>query len=336
MNPPLLLAGDTGGTKTTMAIHDPSAWPGPPSVRQTLRNRDFKNFTDLVAAFLDDTDLQPTHACFGVAGLVQENRVQLTNLNWSINASDLQQRFTFRQVDLINDLMATALGATLLPEEKLTLLQAGRGNPTGTVAVLAPGTGLGEAFALYRDGSYHPAPSEGGHASFAPRNSLQIELLTFMSQRHAHVSVENVCSGIALPDLFDFMRTKVTAPDWLLTELQGAEDRTPPIVKAAVDALHGKRPCETALRTLQLFTDILADEAANLALKTLCHGGLYLGGGLTTRIRPFIDPQRFMTVFCRGIYQDMLADIPIRVILDPRAALLGAAAYGCSGLARGV
>lgn len=332
MTPPLLLAGDTGGTKTTLAIYDCSAWPTLPSAQLTLQNRDYKNFTTLVAAFLGTTTLQPTHACFGVAGLVLENRVQLTNLNWSIDARDLQRQFNFEQVHLINDLMATALGATYLTDEDFLLLQPGGDKPAGTVAVLAPGTGLGEAFALYRDGRYHPAPSEGSHASFAPRTDLQLELLTYMMQRHDHVSVENVCSGISLPGLFDFVHTKVAAPDWLMTELKGVDNRTPPIVKAAVDAIEGRRPCDTALQTLQLFTDILADEAANLSLKTLCHGGLYLGGGLTTRIQPFFDPLRFTAIFTRGIYRDMLTDIPIRIILNPKTALLGAAAYGCTNL----
>lgn len=332
MTPPLLLAGDTGGTKTTLAIYDCSAWPILPAVQQTLQNRNFKDFPTLIASFLDSTGLQPTLGCFGVAGLVMENRVQLTNLNWSIDASELQSHFGFRQVHLINDLMATALGATYLAEEEFSLLHPGHASHAGTVAVLAPGTGLGEAFALYRDGRYHPAPSEGGHASFAPRTDLQLELLTYMMDRHEHVSVENVCSGIALPDLYDFVCTKIKAPEWLSAELEGAKDRTPPIVKAAVEAKEGGRPCDTALHTLQLFTDILADEAANLALKTLCHGGLYLGGGLAPRIQPLLDARRFMTVFTRGIYREMLADIPIRIILNPKAALLGAAAYGCENL----
>jgi glucokinase len=324
----LLLAGDLGATKTTLALYDAAAWPGTPLRQQTFQNRAFAEFDSLLAAFLESTQPAPTAACLGVAGPVMANAVTMTNLNWSIAAADLQTRFGVRRVDLINDLVATALGTLHLEPQDLHCLHPGEKRDGAALAVLAPGSGLGEAFLLPCNGTYFAYPSEGGHASFAPRNEEQIDLLTFMRHQHDHVSVEQVCSGLTIPHLTTFLATREPMPDWLQAELQQTADRTPVIVQAAIKAVRGERPCDIAVHTLNLFLDILADEAANLALKTLALGGIFLGGGLAPRLLPFLDPQRFMTVFARGTYQDMLARIPVQVILNSQAALLGAAAYG--------
>jgi glucokinase len=140
--------------------------------------------------------------------------------------------------------------------------------------------------------------------------------------------VEQVCSGIAIPDLFDFLQTRLAAPAWLLARMAENGDRTPLIIQAAIDALDKGPPCDIAIETMRLFTDILADEAANLALKMLSLGGLYLGGGLSARIGPFLEPERFMATFSRGVYRELLDQIPIRIILNPDSALLGAAFWG--------
>ncbi len=321
------LAGDTGATKTTLALYDLNTWPGPPLKQQTFQNNDVIGFSQMINAFLESGGTNPQQACFGIAGPVFKNTARMTNLDWEISAEELQSQCGFDQVHLINDLVATGMGAVLLPQNKLQPLNVGQSVTNGTVAVLAPGTGLGETFMLHNHDGYHPAPTEGGHVSFAPRNSLQIELLQFMLNRYKHVSVEQVCSGIGIANLFDFMLTREAAPKWLLNELQHAKDRTPVIVEAAMTSISGGRDCSIAIHTMELFAAILADEAANLALKTLCFGGLYLGGGIPPRILPFLDPQQFMTDFTRGTYERMLADIPINIILEPRTAILGAAAY---------
>jgi glucokinase len=324
----LLLAGDLGATKTTLALYEIAHWPCLPLRQQTFQNAVFTDFNSLLRQFLAATSPTPAIACFGVAGPVVANAVTMTNLNWSIAAADLQTRFGIHRVELINDLVATAMGALYLEPADLQELNPGEKRSGGALAVVAPGSGLGEAFLLPHKGTYFPCPSEGGHASFAPRNEEQIDLLAFMRTQHAHVSVEQVCSGLAIPDLLAFMVTRQPMPDWLEDEMEQVDDRTPVIVQAALEAARGGRPCAIALDALNLFLDILADEAANLALKTLALGGVFLGGGLTPRLLPLLDPQRFMTVFARGTYREMLARIPVQVIVNPETALLGAAAHG--------
>ncbi len=326
-----LLAGDIGATKTTLALYDGrTACVGAPLQQQTYQNASFASFDDLLQAFLDPCALVPKQACFGVAGPVMANTVKMTNLSWSIDGEQVQARYGFQRVRLINDLVATAMGAIHLPASDLYTLNRGKteAGRSEVMAVLAPGSGLGEAFLVPQNGVYHPFPSEGGHASFAPRNEEQLALLAFMLQKHTHVSVELVCSGLAIPELFTFLVTRYSVPEWLLDELEQVTDRTPTIIQAALQAEQGGRPCAIAVRTLTLFADILADEAANLALKTLALGGIFLGGGLAPRLLPFLTPERFMPVFARGTYRDWLSRIPIHIIRNPLAALLGAAACG--------
>lgn len=325
----LLLAGDLGATKTTLALYAPSTWPDPPLRQQTFANREFADFDDLLTVFLGPKPPPLAALCLGVAGPILDGQVRMTNLNWSIAAAALQQRFHIGEVLLINDLVATAAGIPwLAPADLLDLNPGARTVSNAPVAVVAPGSGLGEAFLIPNGTSLLPCASEGGHASFAPRNREQVDLLAFMAKRHGHVSVEQVCCGLAIPELFAFVAQTCPAPDWLQDQLATAADRTPVIIQAALADARGETSCETASQALTLFLDILADEAANLALKTLALGGIYLGGGLMTRLVPLLMPERFMTVFARGTYRDMLARLQVRVILNPQAALLGAAAQG--------
>lgn len=329
----LLLAGDIGATKTTLALFDPSSWPNPPLRQQTYRNADASGFDALLQTFLKEESPQPAVACFGVAGPVMANAVHMTNLNWLVDGQALQTDFGWQRVLLINDLVATAMGVPQLVPADLRLINQGQRQDGAAVAVLAPGSGLGEAFLVFPCGTMHPCASEGGHVSFAPRNEEQMELLTFMRKRHAHVSVEMVCSGLAIPALFAFLAERMPTPAWLQENLKQAQDQTLVIVQAAIQAIQGGRPCEVAVQTLRLLIDILADEAANLALKTLALGGVYIGGGLAARIEPFIEPQRFMEIFGRGTYREMLARIPVFVITNPQTALLGAAAFAIQAMA---
>ncbi len=330
----LLLAGDIGATKTTLALFDATVDPKHPCNQRTFQNALYPTFDDLLHEYLTHSSCSATDACFGIAGPVTAKAVKMTNLNWSIDADALKARHSFSQVFLINDLVATATGALRLNESDLHPLNRGVATASAVIAVLAPGSGLGEAFLVEHNGVYLPCSSEGGHASFAPRNAEQIELLVFMLKRYAHVSVERVCSGLAIPDLFAFITSKQATPNRLLAELASATDLTPVIIQAALRAIRGECPSDIAAQTLTLFTDILADEAANLALKTLALGGLFLGGGLAPRLLPFFTPERFMPIFARGVYQDLLSQIPIHIILNPHTALLGAAAYGTMAIRR--
>ena len=332
MRAEVLLAGDIGATKTVLALY--GGWPGRPVKQQSFRNAEFADFGVLLEGFLAGEALRPTTACLGIAGPIKAHQVHMTNLNWFIDRDVLCRDFALQRVFLINDLVATAVGALHLPGNEFKVLNVGRAQPGAVQAVLAPGSGLGEGFLVPHGATYLPCASEGGHASFAPRNDLQAELLAFMRARQEHVSVEQVCSGLAVPSLFAFMATRFPVPAWLEERLHQAADPTPLILAAAMQPMSEGTSCEVARQTLELFLDILADEAANLVLKTLAFGGLFLGGGLSARLQGVLQPERFMATFCRGTYRDHLAEVPVRIILNPETALLGAAAYGAGAVMR--
>lgn len=323
---PPVLAGDVGATKTTLALFSVNTWPAPPLREITYRNSDFSQFDALLHAFLAETGARPEQACFGVAGPVLGRSVKMTNIDWQLNSDALRQDHGIKNVELFNDLVVTAMGAPTLPGKDLMTLNHGLAQPAGTVAVLAPGTGLGEAFIVKSGRQNFPCASEGGHSSFAPVNEDQVELLRHLRRTRQHVSVEDVCSGPAVPQLHDFFLERFPEPDQLRRARAEARDQTPVIIKAALDSLEGRgESCEAALRAVEMFVDILAAETANLSLKVLATGGVYIGGGMPPRILPFFRARRFMKFFCRGVYRELLAEIPIHVILEPKTALLGAA-----------
>jgi len=316
-----VLAGDIGGTKTTLALYGAA---GVPLKEKTYQNNTFPDLQEIISIFLQGQQNTPERACFGVAGPVQNNRVQMTNLDWCIDGRKIAEHFTIRQVMLVNDLVATAAGAVVLPADSLVTINQGHPVSGSAIGVLAPGTGLGQSFAVPMNKRLQPFPSEGGHCSFAPRNREQIELLRFLLAKRSHVSMEQVCSGMAIPDLYAFATIRCPEPEWMAQMLAASDDQTPIIVRSANEDRSGGPPCEPAVRALQIFVDILAAEAANLALKVLALGGIYLGGGMPPRILSFFYPKQFMATFCRGVYHEMLADIPIHIIKDPKTALIGA------------
>ena len=231
---------------------------------------------------------------------------------------------------LLNDLVATASGIPLLQAEDLHTLNAGHPVEHGTLAVIAPGTGLGEAFLTWGGTHYHTWPSEGGHVDFAPTNLFELELLRYMLTRFDHVSYELVCSGMGLPHIYGYLRdvALIDEPDQLAQQIARLEDPTPLIVRCALDT---KLPSARCVATLETFTSILGAEAGNLVLKVLATGGIYLGGGIPPRILPFLDSERFTRAFQhKGRFSDILADIPLHVITNSRLALLGAAYHGFS------
>lgn len=329
----LLLAGDIGGTKTTLALYHQGQSPAHPLAQHTFQNSRATDFHQLIERFLQQTKSSPGFACFGIAGPVLGNQAEMTNLDWTISGEDLQQQFHFQQAFLINDLVATTMGAVLLPVADLQTLNIGSPVAGSAVAVLAPGTGLGQSFLTYDGTQLVPHPSEGGHISFAPRDTRQMQLLAHLQQKYAHVSAERVCSGSGLPNLLDFMQTQIPMPPQFTHDLASAIDKTPVIVSTALEALHNNQTNHIALQTVFLFVDILADQAANLALTTMALGGIFLGGGLAPRLAPFINQEHFMTLFTRGIYHDLLQNIPIKIIINPQTATMGAAAYGFQKIA---
>jgi len=259
---------------------------------------------------------------------VVEGRAAITNLPWTLDEAELTQVLCVDAVHLLNDLQAIAYGVPLLQQEDLETLNPGFPDPHGVKAVIAPGTGLGEAF-LCRDGSdYRPYPSEGGHTDFAPSTVREMELLRFLQTKMEHVSYERVCSGIGIPNIYQFLKETGVAdePDWLAERVNDADDPTPIIVNAALDA---EQPCHICATALSLFASILGAEAGNLALKVLATGGVYVAGGIPPRILPILKNGRFMKAFTRkGRLSDLLTRVPVHVILSPTIALMGAAVYG--------
>ena len=330
----MLLAGDIGGTKTNLAVFSTNDGPRAPLQMARFVSADYDSLAALVTDFLDQADFKIERASFGVAGPVVEGKAELTNLPWELDETKLQAELAVPKAHLLNDLVAIANAVPLLGEKPgdVYTLHQGRPDEDGTKVIIAPGTGLGEAFLTWDGSQYRPYPSEGGHADFAPTDALQIDLLRYLQQRFGHVSYERICSGRGLPNIYAFLKESGYAnePAWLVEKLAAANDPAPVIVEAALDQ---QRECVLCQATLDTFVSILATEAGNMALNVWATGGVYLGGGIPPRILPALTNGRFMTAFLRkGRFSDDLERLPIYVILNPNVALLGAANYGLERL----
>jgi len=272
-------------------------------------------------------------ACFDVAGPVIAGQARLTNLPWIVDEAALRETLGLRRVTLLNDLTATAYAIPHLLPAELHTINAGVAERQGTIAVIAPGTGLGEAFLVWNGTSYLACPSEGGHADFAPGDAVQAALWDYLLPRHGHVSYELVCSGIGLPGIYDFLRDTGRAPAeaGLEAALAEAGDRTPLIVRAAM-ARPASAICAAAL---DIFIAVLGAEAGNLALKMLATGGVYVAGGIAPRILERLDDGRLRQAFtAKGRMAPMLGRIPLHVVTT-QAALLGVAQFGLDALRDG-
>jgi glucokinase len=322
----MLLAGDVGGTKTSVAIFSPEAGPRAPLAERVVPSAGYPSLEALLGEFLAQTGLPVRYACLGVAGPVVDGRATGTNLPWVMDERSLAAALHLDAVKLINDLEAIAYAVPFLEPADVRTLNAGQPAPHGAKAVIAPGTGLGEAFLIWDGSRYRAQPSEGGHADFAPNSPLQLELLRHLQQRFGHVSNERVCSGKGLPNIYAFLREihYAAEPQWLAEALATAEDPTPLIVKAAL----AEPPAPLAKAALDVMVAILGAEAGNLALRVLATGGVYLGGGIPPRILPALEQDLFLQAFwSKGRLSELLQRIPVYVILHPQVALLGAACY---------
>jgi glucokinase len=324
-----VLAGDIGGTKTILAVFPPGTRPHQPLAEMTFPSARYESLGAIVKEFLERVKLPVGRACFGVAGPVLGGRAKITNLSWIVDGPALRSTFNWSAVALLNDLESVAYAIPVLAAEDIHTLSAGTPVSGGSIAVLAPGTGLGEGFLTWEDGSYRAHPSEGSHASFAPVGPSQIGLLSYLNQQgHEHVSVERVCSGsLGIPNIYAYLQTTgLEEPAWLAGQLAALEDPTPAIFAAAHDTA---RPCRLAAAMLEMFVAILGAEAGNLALKVLSTGGLYLGGGMSPRILADLQQPFFMEALrSKGRFRKLLTDMPVHVILNSKAGLFGAAAYG--------
>jgi glucokinase len=324
----MLLAGDVGGTKTNLALFsNENGWHEPVD-EATFPSGDYPSLEALVQKYLAQQKDAVEHASFGVAGPVMDGQASITNLPWKMDEKDLQDALHIPSVRLLNDLDATAHAVPYLDERDLSTINKGQAEAKGAMAVIAPGTGLGEAFLTWNGSTYQTHSSEGGHADFAPTNPFELDLLRYMLERFPHVSYERICSGKGFPNIYAFLKDAGHAvePPWLAVELANAPDKTPVIMQAALDK---DTPCEIAAATLNTFVSVLGAEAGNMALKVLATGGVYLGGGIPPRILPYLSGERFMQSFRnKGRLGKLLTTIPVHVILNPKIALLGAALHG--------
>jgi glucokinase len=325
---PLLIVGDVGGTKTDLGIYSLAGGPGAPLVRKEFASRRYPTLAAMVRDFLVTADYQVDCGCFAVAGPVIRGRAHITNRSWIVDEVGLAQELGLRSVCLLNDVEAIARAVPALRPEDLHTLNQGDAVPGGAIAVIAPGTGLGEAFLTWNGECYEAHPSEGGHASFAPTTEREIGLLAYLVPRAGHVSVERVCSGRSgVPNLYAYLRDSGDVPEspTIAHALPRAADRSRFIAESALGHPGADPLCAA---TLELFVSILAAEAANLALKVLATGGLYIAGGIAPQLLPLLAGGRFMEAFMhKGRVAELLSRVPVHVIMQ-RAALPGAATLG--------
>lgn len=301
----------------------------------SFASQDYPGLEEIITEFLHGKTERVDHAVLAVAGPVMEGVAQLTNLPWVVAEDSLKRALSLSSVHLINDLLALAQAIPYLPPDALHTLQYGSPAPGAPLAVLAPGTGLGEAFSLWDGTRYVAHPSEGGHADFSPADQLQLELLKWLFTRMPHVSFECVCSGRGLPRIYEFLRQQAAEPEAsaLAARIAEAQDSTPVIMEAA---LAHRAPSPLCAATLELFSAILAAEAGNAVLRVLATGGVYLAGGLPRRMLPVLKRPAFIERFRRkGRLSFLLERVPVHVIVRPNVALLGAAHYALHETAEG-
>jgi len=319
----MILAGDIGGTKCALAlVHEENLRS--PAAEHTFHSRDYGGLEDVVGSFLSTAGAggQITRACFGIAGPIVDGSSHTPNLPWTITTQGLRMTLGMNAVKLINDLEATGHGVSLLRPDELLTLNEGASPPYGNAAIIAAGTGLGEAILHWAGDRHSPVASEGGHADFAPRNESEIELLKYLINRFGHVSYERVLSGPGLFNIYSFLRDSGYAKEeqWLSDLLKQSD----PSAVVSEAGLAGKS--ELCVRALEMFVSIYGAEAGNLALKAMAVAGIYVGGGIAPKISEKLRSGGFMQAFTdKSRLSPLLEKIPVRIIQNPNTALYGAA-----------
>ncbi len=317
-----VLCGDIGGTKTRLGIFDTDKFNNAVS-EKSYASSEYSSLSEISLDFLSDKNIKITHAAFGIAGPIFGRKCRATNLPWEIDAGELEQELGISTVHLINDLEATAYGITALGQDDLHTLQEGVKNASGNRAVIAAGTGLGQA-GMFWDGNKHtPFATEGGHCDFAPSSEMEYELNSSLKRHERNVCWEEILSGPGLVSIYSFLldRHHQQRPNWLdhkrangdpAEEItQGANDNDPICVE-----------------TLKIFSRLYGAETGNLALKMMATGGIYIGGGIAPKILNWLQQPLFLEAFLnKGKMKGLMESIPVHVVLNDRAALFGPAIY---------
>mgnify|MGYP000424534630 CR=1 FL=1 len=319
-----LIYGDIGGTKTILQIAELRDGKIFEQFTHCYNSCTYPAFTDLLRDFLNRTGEVktigcPDIGCFSVAGPVVAQQTKLTNLSWLIDSADITAEFSIPSVNLINDFESAALAIAVLPPSDLVTLQVGKAHPQKMRVVLGAGTGMGVAWLAWQGDRYTPLSTEAGHIDFAPTNKLQVKLLEVLQNKFGRVSVERLLSGPGLTNIFNFLQMNPSDSSGLapinLDEDSGAV--------IATLALKQKHP--VAIKSLDLFAEIYGAYAGNLALAGLCRNGVYIAGGIAPKIINILDTGSFMRAFCdKGRFSAMMEEIPVHVITNPNASLLGA------------
>ncbi len=348
----MIIAGDIGGTKTHLALFDWKKDRVDPLRLESFHSADYTSLEDMLTEFLapptapqsiDDVAAEKGDAveverpaekpqkidaaCFGIAGPVIENRCQTTNLPWVIDGATLAKQFDIPNVRLLNDLEAMAYGILLLRPNEVEILNVGTPPAQNqALALIAAGTGLGESILFWNGLRYQPMPSEGGHADFAPNNDNEIELLRHLRSSYLHVSYERVLSGPGLHAIYDYVRdSKKNEPTWLAEQIKAGD----PAAAIAEAGLKGQ--ADIAKQALDLFASIYGAEAGNLALKGMTLNGVYVGGGIAPKLLAKLKDGTFMKSFTnKGRYKRLMTSIPVKVVMNQKTALLGAASVAAS------
>lgn len=318
-----VLAGDIGGTKTIVALVEVDHTGPRIALERRYDSQAFAGLAPIVEAFLSETGVRAERASFGVAGPVVEDRCVATNLPWVVDARQLERTLGLGPTRLLNDFEAVAYGVLHVQEKDLVVLNPGTRVPRAPIAVLGAGTGLGEAFLIWAGDGYQVVPSEGGHVDFAPRDELQIGLLRYLLARHARVSYERVVSGIGLRNIYAYLRDTGVAPE--SPAVRDAIARGEDLGKVVgTHAVAGTDALSSA--TIDLFVSVYGAEAGNMALKVVARGGVFVAGGIATKILPRMTDGRFRAAYVdKGRLSSLVESIPAYVITDPRVGLIGAA-----------
>lgn len=317
----MILAGDIGGTNTRLAFFEGTPEHLDAVTVEVFPSREHAGLGEIARKFLASSALPVRAACFGIAGAVVDERVEATNLPWVVDARKLVAELGIGRIILINDLLANAHGIALLNASDFVALNSGSIVPDGNRALISAGTGLGEAGLLAGPNGYTPFPSEGGHADFAPRNELELELLRYLMDRFDHVSYERVLSGPGLHNIYEFLRDtgRGEEPAWLQEQIAHGD----PSAAIAKSGLEGS--ASISAQALDIFVSIYGAEAGNLALKVVATGGMFLGGGIAPKILRKLSEASFIKAFSsKGRMSHLVQQIPVRVITNDKTALLGA------------